>query len=356
MNKQGRKPNWAIRIIERAEEMAAVEELQRVVWPGNETEIVPLHMLVTMAQNGGLVIGAYLSETPDVYQGAFSQDESGEEEEEIDRPENLPRQLDTPGHPPGELVGFAFGFPGLYPTPDGPRLKHCSHMLAVRPDFRDQGLGFALKRAQWQMVRHQGVDLITWTYDPIQSRNAMLNIARLGAVCNTYKRNEYGEMRDELNAGVPSDRFQVDWWLNTQRVKRRLSRRRRLDLDLAHFLAADAQIINPSQEGVFTWARPAQGILPDVIVKPHPDAPAEEASQAEEADNILLLEIPADFQALKEADQALAIDWRMHTRQLFEDLFRRGYLVTDFVYLPGTHPRSFYVLTHGETTLLGVTH
>ena len=87
--------------------------------------------------------------------------------------------------------------------------------------YRDSGIGFALKRAQWQMVRHQDLDHITWTYDPLLSRNAYLNIARLGAVCSTYRRSEYGEMRDGLNVGLPSDRFQVDWWLNSHRVQRR---------------------------------------------------------------------------------------------------------------------------------------
>ena len=98
--------------------------------------------------------------------------------------------------------------------------KHCSHIAAFIPNHRDSGVGFALKRAQWQMVRHQGLDHVTWTYDPLLSRNAHLNIARLGAVCSTYRRSEYGDMRDGLNAGLPSDRFQVDWWVNTKRVER----------------------------------------------------------------------------------------------------------------------------------------
>ena len=120
-------------------------------------------------------------------------------------------------------------------------------MLGVHPAYRDHGIGFTLKRAQWQMVRHQGLDRITWTFDPLLSRNAYLNIARLGAVCNTYLRAVYGELRDGINAGLPSDRLQVDWWVNSQRVNRRLSRRARPPLDLAHYLAAGAQVINPTR-------------------------------------------------------------------------------------------------------------
>ena len=109
------------------------------------------------------------------------------------------------------------------------------------------------------MVRHQGIDRITWTYDPLLSRNAHLNIARLGAVCNSYIRDAYGEMRDELNQGVPSDRFQVDWWVNSKRVLRRMSKRPRPPLDLAHYLAAGIPIINPTRIGSDDLPRPAEG-------------------------------------------------------------------------------------------------
>jgi predicted GNAT superfamily acetyltransferase len=163
--------NWELRVVENAAEMAAVEELQRLVWPASETDVVPAHLLLSGVHNGGVLIGGYIDQ---------------------------------------RLIGFVFGFPGLYFTPDGPRPKHYSHMLAVHPDFRNQGLGFVLKRAQWQMVRHQGIDRITWTYDPLLSTNARLNIAKLGAVCNTYLKEFYGEMKDGLNIGMPSDRFQVD--------------------------------------------------------------------------------------------------------------------------------------------------
>lgn len=314
-------PDWTLRILETPEEMLQVEDLQRAVWRGSETEIVPAHMLLAAAHNGGLVIGAF----------AHDQTGSGEEYQQQSLPDPT-------------VVGFVFGFSGLYFTPDGPRSKHCSHMLGVHPDFRGQGIGFALKRAQWQMVRHQGLDRITWTYDPLLSRNAYLNITRLGAVCNTYRRHEYGELWDEMNAGLATDRFQLDWWVNTKRVERRLSSRPRLQLDLAHFLAGGAQIINPTRVSPSGFPQPVEAPLPNGVGDP--DSPASEREDA-----LLLLEIPPDFLSLKEADPDLAQDWRLHTRTLFEDLFSRGYLVTDFIYLPGQPARSFYVLSHGESTL-----
>ena len=300
-----------LRILETPDEMALVEDLQRVVWPGSELDIVPAHVLLTAAHNGGVVIGAYAEETQET------------------QTESEPR-----------LVGAVFGFPGLTTTAEGQRLKHCSHILAVHPDYRNHGIGFSLKRAQWQIVRQQGVELVTWTYDPLLSRNAHLNISRLGAVCSTYLREYYGVMRDGLNAGLPSDRFQVDWWLNSHRVNRRLSRGARRPLDLAHYFAGGTEIINPT-----------------VIDGEGFPLPASEALEAADGERLgagtplLLVEIPADFSAVKAARPDLALEWRLHSRALFEKLFRRGYLVTDFVYLSGLHPRGFYVLTHGESIL-----
>ncbi len=291
--------DWIIRILESPDEMRQVEELQRFVWPGSELDVVPAHMLLAAVHGGGLVVGVYLDSA---------------------------------------LVGFVFGFPGLYFTPDGPRAKHCSHMLAVHPDYRGQGLGFRLKRAQWQMVRHQGVDLITWTYDPLLSRNAYLNIAKLGAVCNTYLRNFYGDMRDELNVGLPSDRFQVDWWVGSWRVNRRLSKRARRLLSLDQFLSANVQIINTASPSIDPTTK--------MKVKSRRGTKLVSVEEA-----ILMVEIPADILAIKSVNPALALEWRLHIRSIFEDLFSQGYLVTDFVYRPGQPDRSFYVLSNGESTL-----
>lgn len=280
---------WTIHLLETPEEMTAVEALQRLVWPGSETDVIPAHMLLAAVHNGGLVLGAFVED---------------------------------------DLVGVSFGFPGIYTTPDGPRLKHHSHILSVHPDWNGKGIGFALKRAQWQMVRKQGLDRITWTFDPLLSRNAHLNISRLGAVCNTYLRSEYGAMRDGLNAGLPSDRFQVDWWLNTERVERRLSRRSRPALTLDHYRTAEATLLE---------AHTDRG--------PEPSPPEETSSLT---GTLLLIEIPSDFPSLKVADLPLAREWRFYTREVFENAFATGYMVTDFVH---DNKRSFYVLMHEDSTL-----
>ena len=280
-----------IRVIESPEDMTAVEALQRVVWPGSETDVVPAHMLITAVHNGGLLVGAFADE---------------------------------------QLVGFVFGFPGIEFTPDGPRPKHCSHMMGIHPGQRDSGIGFALKRAQWQMVRHQGLDHITWTYDPLLSRNGYLNIAKLGAVCNTYRRSEYGDMRDGLNAGLPSDRFLVDWWINTRRVDRRLSKRARRPLKLDDFSKAELHPLYSLQLRADQLPRPPEHFSPL-------------------NGNLTLAEIPSDFGSLKNVDFSLARDWRFFSREVFETAFAAGYIVTDFIY---DQSRSFYVLAHGESTLM----
>ncbi len=283
-----------IRLIETPEEMPLVEELQRIVWPDSETDVVPLHLLITAVHNGGLVLGAFDAK---------------------------------------KMVGFVFGFPGLETTADGPRPKHCSHMMGIHPEYRSSGIGFALKQAQWQMVRQQGLDHITWTVDPLLSRNARLNIAKLGAVCVTYHRSEYGDMRDGLNAGLPSDRFQLDWWINTPRVESRLGKHPRPALQLMSATRAGLRPLYPLRE-----------CSPGLICPPEHLPPFEE--------RLLLAEIPVDFLALKTADFSLARDWRFFTRELFETAFEKKYIVTDFIFdLNAGNPRGLYVLTHGESTL-----
>ena len=109
----------------------------------------------------------------------------------------------------GQLIGLAYAFPG----PIG-QAYLCSHLAAVAPEWQGQGVGRQLKLAQAQWAREHGYARIVWTFDPLQGANAQLNIGRLGAVCQRYLVNYYGDLDDDLNRGVSTDRFEVDWWLN----------------------------------------------------------------------------------------------------------------------------------------------
>jgi predicted GNAT superfamily acetyltransferase len=285
-----------VRILQTPEEMAAVEELMGAIWPGAERDIIPAHLLLTVAHNGGLVAGAFASD---------------------------------------RLAGFVFGFPGLAATSEGLQIKHCSHELGVHPDYRDHGLGFELKRFQRRFVLGQGIQRITWTYDPLLSRNGRLNIAKLGAVCKTYLRDAYGELRDQLNAGLPTDRFQVDWWLDSRRVEARMEDGSPELPDLRYYLLRGAQLLNqPNPAG---------------ITEPPLEATADPWRIGCEAiASMLLVEIPTDFLSLKAINPGRALAWRLGTRACFERLFDQGFEVSDFLYEPGTESRAFYVLRRNQ--------
>lgn len=279
-----------IRPVRTHEEYRAVERLQREVWRLEDVEVVPDHVLITVHQNGGLLLGAF---------------------------EGRPQQEQP-------LVGFVFGFVGLAVDH---ALKHCSHMLAVAPAHRNRGLGYRLKLAQRERVLSQGIELITWTYDPLESRNAYLNFHKLGATCSTYLRDLYGDMRDDLNAGLPSDRFRVDWRVVSEHVAQRLRGEppaspcsKPFSKPLAALTSAGVPILNAFSPGE----------------RPGPPRNV----HALGADRVLI-QIPAHFQVIRAADMALARAWRAHTRALFEAAFSAGHTVIDLLFEQG---RSCYLL------------
>jgi predicted GNAT superfamily acetyltransferase len=286
-----------IRALSSESDFQKAEALQQLVWPGSEIDVVPAHLMLTIAHHGGLALGAFDGEL---------------------------------------LAGFVLGFLGTdSESPDRvamARLKHHSHTMGVHPEYRNQGIGFQLKIAQRELVVEQGIRLITWTFDPLESSNAYLNVRHLGVVCSTYLRNVYGEMRDARNRGIASDRLLVDWWVTSARVNARVARSRS-PLDLANYLSAGAsKIVSASL---------------DSSGSPRPELaePIEDATFA-------LIEIPPNYQKIRQEDPELAKQWRNETREALETAFSSGYLVTDFLYLKGEQiPRSYYVLSHGESTL-----
>jgi predicted GNAT superfamily acetyltransferase len=285
-----------IRPLASLSDFAQTEDIQRAVWIGAETQIVPGELMSVIAASGGAVIGAF----------------------DGDR-----------------LVGFVFSFLGTdggaeSQRPAMARLKHASHMLAVIDGYRGQDIGYRLKLAQRDLISRQGVRLVTWTFDPLESKNAYLNIARLGAICTVYKRNAYGDMRDALNTGLPSDRLIAEWWVTSPRVRQRLDGGRAA-LDLNAYLSAEAPILNPS------------------VVAPDDGLPRPPGTFKLPEGLFALIEIPRDFQALKSYDKDLALEWRMHTRDVFEAVFTEGFMMTDFFVetLEG-RPRSFYALSPRE--------
>ena len=267
---------FVMRPLEHLTDYHQAEALQRRVWGFADIEVIPLHVLLTVQKNGGWALGAYRKE--------------GE-----------------------EMIGLLFGFPGR----DALGMKHCSHILGVVPEARSLGVGAALKREQRRRVLDGGVPRVTWTFDPLLFGNAYLNFRKLGVVCRRYLHNIYGEIRGDLNRGMPTDRFEVDWWLESARVKERLAGGNP-GVDVANLPEATSS--RPAAEG----HRLPEGWR-------DPDAPR------------VLVEIPTDLPALKRDDPGAPLAWRHLTREAFDALFADAYVATEVV---RRDARTFYLLEH----------
>lgn len=219
--------NICIREIEKVAEMRDVEELQKEVWGIPDLDVVPLTQLVAAKEAGGVLIGAYDG---------------------------------------GTLVGFVYGFPSY----EHGRLAHHSHMLAVKPAYRNFDLGRRLKLAQRDHVKPQGIELISWTFDPLQSLNAHFNFNKLGVIADRYLPDFYGDPVSFLHQ-TGTDRLWVSWFITRER------------------------------------SEPITG------------------------EDQIAIEIPLDINALVQHSPETAMKWRAETRQAFTEALEAGYIVTSFI-------------------------
>ncbi|WP_371371839.1 hypothetical protein [Sporomusa aerivorans] len=256
------------------QDFAAMQELEQLVW--HMPQALPLHQVLTVAKNGGILLGAFAGTS---------------------------------------MVGILYSFPGYLNR----QVYLCSHMLGIRDDWRNCGLGEQLKLAQAAAAKASGYRLITWTYDPLESANANLNIGKLGAVCSTYVVNCYGKMEDTLNQGLPSDRFQVAWWIDQPQ-----------------------EIVLPAgtEYQAIPWRLRADNLIEPVG---EPDLSGEFLNKATR----VTVAVPAGIQLIKERDIDLAKNWRLVTRQAFIPLFDQGWIVVGFRRLPGV-PVNEYILVKQE--------
>jgi len=171
----GVTPAPAIRVAESVEDFEACVQLQRRVWRFEDLDLVPRRVFVVARKIGGQTLTAWDG---------------------------------------GQLAGFTLALPGHRP---GQTFWH-SHMLAVAPGYRDHGLGRALKLRQREEALAQGLDLIEWTFDPLEIKNGYFNLARLGAITRHCHANLYGLTSSALQGGLPTDRLTAEWWLRTPRV------------------------------------------------------------------------------------------------------------------------------------------
>lgn len=267
-----------IREIRSAEDRRRCVDIQSRVWGTGDSYLVDEKMLEEARAGGGILLGAYRGGT--------------------------------------EMVGFVLSF---HVESTGQSIQH-SHILAVLDGYRDQGLGSALKQAQYEEALRRGNDLITWTFDPLEARNAHLNFNKLGVVSRTYFVNFYAESSSPLHQGIDTDRLLVEW-----PVLDEWKRPRR-----------DAEQSLPPEDRRTILAHMDNRRLP-----------VPESVNLKRTSSPVFVEIPVDFQTLKKADLRLAQEWRTQTRAAFQHYLASGFEVDGFVSVRGEDPkksRAFYRL------------
>ena len=261
--------------VETLEGFEKLLDIQRAVWDHGDLDVTPVHQFAVSSRMGAILLGAFVGR---------------------------------------ELAGFVYSFPAVF---KGQFCQH-SHLLAVLPRCQGSGLGKALKRAQREEAAKRGYRLITWTYDPLQARNANLNLGALGAVSRTYVRNFYGLTPSLcLGPGIPTDRLLIEWPVRDRRVKDRLEGKRKKP-------AYDPDRLPKALErragGEAPFFRPGRARL-DLEGK------------------AVLAEIPRDIKALAGRPDLIA-EWQRGLRRVMTGYFGRGYHAGDFL----CGDRAFYVL------------
>ncbi len=256
------------------DDYATVVELEREIWGPGYDEVVPVPILAITAMRGGILIGAF----------------------DGDR-----------------MVGFVYSLPAIkagQPT-------QWSHMAGVLDAYRGSGVGYQLKVLQRERALAMRIELIEWTYDPMQAMNAHLNFAKLGVLVEEYEINVYGTSSSPLHGGNPTDRFVAEWHVKSPRVEQRLNGA----VPLAPVLTVEPAL-RVTTEG--KWPEPAAVHL------------SIEARR-------IGVEIPMGFTNLLSEAPELALAWRMATRDVFTTYFAGGYHAAEF-FLDRTARKGSYLL------------
>lgn len=281
------QPEIVIKICRTNPAFQDVQFLHKTIWGLDELEITPTHIYLAATHAGGKILCAYANEKP---------------------------------------VGYVFGFVGVE---DKGTPYFYSHNLGVLKEWRNQGIAFDLKVRLREVLLADGFSDVKWTYEPLDSKNAYAYIGKLGGVSNTYHREYYGEMEDDINRGLPSDRLVVDWFIDSKHVSRKINR----------------ETPKLSLENIDNGAQ-----LNSVQVAEHLPKPVDRKLNITElcraGKKRFSLEIPPNFHDLKEVSPALVLEWRLHVRQLMEACFANDLCITDVMY--EAH-RFLYILQPMET-------
>jgi len=265
---------YTIRQLKGWQEYQACVDLQRAVWGADFIDVVPASILKVSQRLGGVTAGAF--------------DKSG------------------------LLVGFVFGITGV----ERGRIVHWSDMLGIRTEARDSGLGRKLKYYQRELLKPLGVATIYWTYDPLVSRNAYLNLMQFGVEMVEYVEDMYGPNTSSvLHAGIGSDRFIVGWHLDEELA------RKQPKISVAPLNAPGVPIINDALP---------KGSLPPLV----------------------RVAVPLHIDKVQAASLQDAAKWRASTRASFQWAIANGYRVTGFQ-RDDANNRGLYEVTRGYTLDVG---
>jgi predicted GNAT superfamily acetyltransferase len=262
MSKSFSKPE--ILDLEALADLERVLHLEKEVWGLDAADVTPLTMAVALKAAGGMWLGAFDA---------------------------------------NQLVGFALAFPSL----ERGKAGFHSHMLAVRPSDRGHNLGYRLKLAQRQRALALGIKEMTWTYDPLRSRNAHLNFHKLGAICDNYRIDFYGPQTSSPLHRNGTDRLWVTWHMADSRVEERLKGK------------------NPRAEVLDALAHL------EPLIRFNGDGRPEESDLAKAlARQRIAIEIPGDIDPIEREDPARAREWRLATRNAFTEAIKAGFMVKEF--------------------------
>lgn len=263
------------------EAFSSCERLQQEVGKYEESQILPTYLLVTLHRSGGTVLGAY----------------------------------DTDVKPP-RLCGCLIDLVAHY---DG-RPSWITLFHGVVRELRNCGIGYQLRVKEREECQKRDVGLITWALDPLRSLEAHFSFNKLGAICVGYERNLYGELPDPANRGLASDRLMVEWWIDSPRVTGVVDR----GVLPYHFhLGLDRMEVVTKTKLVENGMRRLVGF------------------EAAAGSDVILVEIPVNLDRIRALNPALARDWRIKMRDVFEQVLARGYIITGFVH---EADRSFHLL------------
>jgi chorismate synthase len=264
MMTRGAAPQIAIRDLKSIDDLSQLKAVEKEVWGMADEDTLPLTLAIACKAAGNIFVGAF------------------------DK---------------GKLVGFAFGFLG---REHGLTTIH-SHMLAVLDAYRHLDLGARLKQAQRERAMAKNVREMTWTYDPLQSRNAHFNFSKLGVISETYKVDFYGPETSSMLHRNGTDRLWVRWMLNSRRVRDRLAgKNARVETLDAMRLLAPLVRFDPS-------GKPGRADLAESLARQR-----------------VSIEIPGDILEVERADMGLAREWRDATRWAFRESLKAGFFVAEF--------------------------